>query len=526
MALLINGVKVAGLGGNGRDGVGVPTGGAEGQILIKKSTTDYDTQWVDSISVDNTLAVDGAAANAKVVGEAITSLNEAIATKQEKTLVVTIDANKLASHTPAEILAYQTNGAKAVLYTGGVESPFLEGNNQVSVFYSSFVDASKIQFTIYQVNSDRSVTSSRGNYKPSNDADVATKDYVATMISNLINSAPETLDTLGELAIAIQNNEELVEMLNEAIGNKADKSYVNEKLESFNDIVVATDDDNIITEEIPEDANEDYGSKWIEIEILPETVFTDNEEVQDNVYTGYLENFSNMFEEPTYNIYFNGEKYICNLVENGYEIPGDNGDLWGYGNCSLYPYIMHPIDTGEPFFIHNNWDRIHWLESYGNTITLRITKNVEVITQLEGKYVKGTNLIINATPIVEEPDYYTLDKTYKEIKEIYLTQDRNLLIKLPYDENKEIILYLTAVIGNDMDENNEYLSYDFRFTGYYQDEIFEGYLSSYDGFYAVHHRVPQAEVMSPIENEVGEVVSVEKFNKVLKALRYSGIIQS
>jgi len=32
-------------GRNGKDGVGVPVGGTAGQILVKKSDTDYDTEW-------------------------------------------------------------------------------------------------------------------------------------------------------------------------------------------------------------------------------------------------------------------------------------------------------------------------------------------------------------------------------------------------------------------------------------------------------------------------------------------------
>ena len=57
MALIINGVRVAGIGANGVDGVGVPSGGAGGQILTKKSITDYDTEWTDLPSVDNLVLI-------------------------------------------------------------------------------------------------------------------------------------------------------------------------------------------------------------------------------------------------------------------------------------------------------------------------------------------------------------------------------------------------------------------------------------------------------------------------------------
>ncbi len=49
------------------------------------------------------------------------------------------------------------------------------------------------------------------------------KSYTDTAISNLINSAPTTLDTLGEIATAMQENASVVEALEDAIGNKVDK---------------------------------------------------------------------------------------------------------------------------------------------------------------------------------------------------------------------------------------------------------------------------------------------------------------
>ena len=58
----------------------------------------------------------------------------------------------------------------------------------------------------------------------------ADKDYVDEKVTNLVGSAPETLDTLGELATALQENEEVVEVLNQAITVKADKTYVDELL--------------------------------------------------------------------------------------------------------------------------------------------------------------------------------------------------------------------------------------------------------------------------------------------------------
>lgn len=50
------------------------------------------------------------------------------------------------------------------------------------------------------------------------------KTYTDTKISALINSAPTTLDTLGEIATAMQSNASVVTALETSIGNKANNS--------------------------------------------------------------------------------------------------------------------------------------------------------------------------------------------------------------------------------------------------------------------------------------------------------------
>ncbi len=46
-------------------------------------------------------------------------------------------------------------------------------------------------------------------------------EYTDLKIAELINGAPETMDTLKEIADAMEENQDVVEILNEAIGNKA-----------------------------------------------------------------------------------------------------------------------------------------------------------------------------------------------------------------------------------------------------------------------------------------------------------------
>lgn len=49
----------------------------------------------------------------------------------------------------------------------------------------------------------------------------ATETYVDNKVADLVNSAPEALDTLGELATALENHEDAYDALLETVGNKA-----------------------------------------------------------------------------------------------------------------------------------------------------------------------------------------------------------------------------------------------------------------------------------------------------------------
>lgn len=63
-----------------------------------------------------------------------------------------------------------------------------------------------------------------GAYETKDDADsklAQAKSYADQEIAALVNSAPETLDTIGELAAAMQENEGVVEALNAAVTNKS-----------------------------------------------------------------------------------------------------------------------------------------------------------------------------------------------------------------------------------------------------------------------------------------------------------------
>lgn len=55
---------------------------------------------------------------------------------------------------------------------------------------------------------------------------LATEQYVKDRIAALVDSAPETLDTIGEIALEIHKNQSVVDALNTAITDKANKSEI------------------------------------------------------------------------------------------------------------------------------------------------------------------------------------------------------------------------------------------------------------------------------------------------------------
>ena len=57
---------------------------------------------------------------------------------------------------------------------------------------------------------------------------LATEQFVENKLAELIDAAPETLNTLGELATAISENGDLIETLNSAVADKADKAALEE----------------------------------------------------------------------------------------------------------------------------------------------------------------------------------------------------------------------------------------------------------------------------------------------------------
>lgn len=110
-----------------------------------------------------------------------------------------------------------------------VDGNFVKSTSEAKKIYGTDENGSSVEYNLvsntYTANSivQRSATGTIATADPQWGNDATNKRYVDTKIADLVNSAPETLDTIGEVAEALKTNAEVVDALNSAISNKLDK---------------------------------------------------------------------------------------------------------------------------------------------------------------------------------------------------------------------------------------------------------------------------------------------------------------
>jgi len=100
--------------------------------------------------------------------------------------------------------------------TGAVTSAILDNSGVTAGNYGS-----STAIPVLTVNAKGQVTVASTASLPAN---LATETYVSTAISNLVNAAPATLDTLNELAAALGNDANYASTITTALGTKANTS--------------------------------------------------------------------------------------------------------------------------------------------------------------------------------------------------------------------------------------------------------------------------------------------------------------
>ena len=248
-----------------------------------------------------------------------------------------------------------------------------------------------------------------------NDANYAQQSYVDTKVADLVNSAPETLDTIGEIAQALKDHQDVADAITEAIGKKADKedlpsieglaseAFVTEAIQKIEFPV--TDLSNYYTRdevtqaivdnaELPEgglahqylvvDAN---GNKTWETQThyLEERIVTN---VAETTGTGryipyYVTHGLKLGKE--YTITHNGVEYKCTSVEFSGDVILGNLGMGG---------IPGATDTGEPFvFLGSKTDNVYVQYAiFKDNIehTFSIEGPSDIATQLSDKFIPPT----------------------------------------------------------------------------------------------------------------------------------------
>lgn len=191
--------------------------------------------------------------------------------------------------------------------------------------------------------------------KTSEELGLAGVEYVDKKVADLVNSAPETLDTLGEVAQAIQENESVVDALNGAIGNKAEKSEVTELGSRVTDLENAGSENNFI--HLTGTAEN------------PINLYTDLEVGKGYILSGHIKRSSIKTLDLFYSVFAYKQSKTNTLIYN-FQInkygSGATGSSYvtsvtydSSGNFSSTPYSLVPLpDSGTGHILTSN---------YGNT---------------------------------------------------------------------------------------------------------------------------------------------------------------
>lgn len=196
------------------------------------------------------------------------------------------------------------------------------------------------------------------------------KQYADTQIAALVNSAPETLDTLGELATAINENQSVIDALDAAITNKADKEHTH----IWNDI-----------EDRP------FGETEIE-----------------NYTSLFSENFSNGGSFPTSMLYYSGTHRITIDRTDVYVIE-KNTTHFGDSSFSTLPFRTE---------MSSGMARIYFQDGRSHRVEVELLQGTEVeIKTLDEKYIPDT--IARVEDIQSEFIYVELDDSMQSFMTFY-----------------------------------------------------------------------------------------------------------
>lgn len=181
--------------------------GRTNQVIYNYSTKTITSQYIDRYSSYNVPMYHGTENSGKI----LTIGADGIVTLADDNLFIVTQESTTEYDDLAETI-YNANQAGKIVV-------FQEAENIYQLEYAELEPTHCASF--YKVSSDGTISSILITGSTITSSNFSSKNYIDTSIANLVDSAPETLNTLNELATALQENQDLTTTLNQAIGEKA-----------------------------------------------------------------------------------------------------------------------------------------------------------------------------------------------------------------------------------------------------------------------------------------------------------------
>ncbi len=220
----------------------------------------------------------------------------------------------------------------------------------------------------------------------------STKEYVTQKISELVNSAPETLDTLNELAAALNNDSNFATTITTQLGNKVDK--VEGKQLSTEDFTAAF---KTSLESLPEKVNNKYVKP---LEGIPKTDLSSEVQKSLNKADSAIQDISSKVDNSTYS---EDKKTFALKTEIPTTLPASDVSAWakesvkptytaaeiGLDQVNNTSDMNKPISTATQAALDNKVDKVDGKQLSTNDYSTE-EKNTVAQLKLDVEQLKST----------------------------------------------------------------------------------------------------------------------------------------
>lgn len=202
-------------------GYGIPLGGTAGQVLAKIDSEAFNTEWISTYNQSDADS-DLNSLKSEIVGDAPTSLNTlgkiADAINDDPNFLETIDhslelkADAIHTHPISSIVNLQVELDD--------KAEIIHDHNNL-YYPKGYIDSELADKADINHNHD-------GRYYTETETDTLVANSISTAISNLVDSSPEALDTLNELAAALNDDANFAGTVTTALAGKSDIGHTHD----------------------------------------------------------------------------------------------------------------------------------------------------------------------------------------------------------------------------------------------------------------------------------------------------------